>query len=111
MGELERAFIGTIHSFCVTFSISAQWKLAWIRRFKSLPRPNVCLRESSAIGWMIDCGMTRPYCVDASRVSPGLKNDLSVAPIDKLRYEAWELAEWRDHDGIWPATHQSLRED
>ena len=101
LGELERAFIGTIHSFCAHLLHQRPVEACVDPAFEELAAPERVFARVFR-DWMDDrlranSAVLRRCFARLSR----LEERSPIAPVDKLRYEAWKLAEWRDHDRAW----------
>jgi ATP-dependent helicase/nuclease subunit A len=101
LGELERAYIGTIHSFCAHLLRQRPVEARVDPAFEELAAPERVFAKVFR-DWLDDrlrdnSPVLRRCFARLSR----LEERSPVAPIDKLRMEAWKLAEWRDHDGAW----------
>ena len=101
LGELERAFIGTIHSFCAHLIRQRPVEARVDPAFEELAAPERVFARVFH-DWLVN---------RLQQGSPTLRRCFArltrseerspVAPLDRLRFEAWKLAEWRDHDGAW----------
>ena len=101
MTELERAFIGTIHAFCAHLIRQRPVEARVDPSFEELAAPERVFARAFR-DWMNDrLRENSPVLRRAFARLSRLEERSPVAPLDKLRYEAWKLAEWRDHDGAW----------
>jgi ATP-dependent helicase/nuclease subunit A len=101
LSELERSFIGTIHSFCAHLLRQRPVEARVDPSFEELAAPERVFARVFR-DWLderlrYDSPVLRRCFARLAR----LEERSPVAPIDKLRYEAWKLAEWRDHYGAW----------
>lgn len=99
--SLDRAFIGTIHSFCAT--------LLRQRPVEACVDPDfIELDESQAsrvFGTVFDCWLEGKLNALTGVIKRALAReawrDSSDGPIASLRSAAWQLAKWRDLDAPW----------
>lgn len=108
LAEFERAFIGTIHAFCAHLIRQRPVEACVDPAFEELAAPERVFARAFR-DWMNDrLRENSPVLRRAFARLSRLEERSPVAPLDKLRYEAWKLAEWRDHDGTW-ARHDLSR--
>ena len=101
LGELERAFIGTIHSFCAHLIRQRPVEARVDPAFEELAAPERVFARVFH-DWLenrLEQGSpTLRRCF--ARLTR-IEERSPIAPLDRLRFEAWKLAEWRDHDAPW----------
>ena len=95
---LDRAFIGTIHSFCAHLMRQRPVEAEVDPDFTELDEPNARALFNSVFD--------RWFAGKLETMSPVLKRALvrlsySDDPMSQLRNAAWNLADWRDHDAPW----------
>ena len=101
LAELERAFIGTIHAFCAHLLRQRPVEARVDPAFEELAAPERVFARVFR-DWLDDrLRDNSPCCGAVLRAFPGLKNGLLSRRSISFAYEAWKLAEWRDHDGAW----------
>lgn len=101
LAELERAYIGTIHAFCAHLIRQRPVEARVDPSFEELAAPERVFSRAFR-DWIYDrLRDNSPVLRRAFARLSRLEERSPVAPLDKLRYEAWKLAEWRDHDRPW----------
>ena len=101
--SLDRAFIGTIHAFCVQLLRRKPVEARVDPVFQELAQPDALRVFGRVFRKWIERKLTAP--------SPALSRALARLawradrnegePLDELRKAAWNLAEWRDFDASW----------
>ena len=99
--HLDRAFIGTIHSFCATLlrqrPVEARVDPEFIELDQGAARR--CFTQVFR-SWM-ERRLSDPPAVLRRAFARLAWRDHPAAPIAELEHAAWELAQWRDHDAPW----------
>jgi ATP-dependent exoDNAse (exonuclease V) beta subunit len=98
--SLDRAFIGTIHSFCAALIRQRPVEACVDAAFQELD-------ESEArrfFGRVFRSWFTKN--TDAPAIRRALarlawREEKGLSPLESLESAAWQLAEWRDHDSPW----------
>jgi ATP-dependent helicase/nuclease subunit A len=97
--HLERAFIGTIHSFCAQMLRQRPVEARTDPAFEELAQPEAYALFSSEFQSWIQHKLADP---------PAIFNRLfarlswrDADPVEGLKFAAWQLAEWRDFPGPW----------
>lgn len=101
--SLDRAFIGTIHSFCAHLLRQRPVEACVDPDFSELDEPNARTLFDGVFREWLAAKLNDP--------GPVLRRALSrlawseewsaEGPVEKLRDAAWRLTEWRDHDAPW----------
>jgi ATP-dependent helicase/nuclease subunit A len=101
--SLDRAFIGTIHSFCA--------HLLRQRPVEACVDPDFGELDEANARSLFDGVFREWLAAKLNDPGPVLRRALSrlawseersaEGPVEKLRDAAWRLAEWRDHDAAW----------
>ena len=101
--SLDRAFIGTVHSFCAHLLRQRPVEACVDPDFSELDEPNARA--------LFDCVFREWLSAKLNNPGPVLRRALSrlawseerspEGPVEKLRDAAWRLADWRDHDTPW----------
>ena len=95
LAELERAYIGTIHAFCAHLIRQRPVEARVDPSFEELAAPERIFARAFR-DWINDrLNDNSPVLRRAFARLSRLEERSPVAPLDKLRYEAWKLAEWR----------------
>jgi ATP-dependent helicase/nuclease subunit A len=101
LAELERAFIGTIHAFCAHLLRQRPVEARVDPAFEELAAPERLFARVFR-DWIDDkLAEESPVLRRAFARLTRLEERSPLAPIERLRIEAWKLAEWRDHDHPW----------
>jgi ATP-dependent helicase/nuclease subunit A len=101
--SLDRAFIGTIHSFCAHLLSQRPVEACVDPDFGELDEPNArALFDGVFRGWLA-AKLNNPGPVLRRALSrlAWSEGRLAEGPVERLRDAAWRLAEWRDHDAPW----------
>lgn len=97
---LDRAFIGTIHSFCAALIRQRPVEACVDPDFQELD-------ESEArrfFGRVFRSWITKRLQAPALRralARLAWQEERGLSPLESLEYAAWQLTEWRDHDAPW----------
>ena len=101
LAELERAFIGTIHAFCAHLLRQRPVEAGVDPAFEELASPERIFGRVFHEWLDHRLALKSPILRRCFARLTRLEERSPLAPADKLRYEAWKLAEWRDHDSGW----------
>lgn len=101
LAELERAFIGTIHAFCAHLLRQRPVEAGVDPAFEELAAPERIFGR--VFHEWLDHRLTlkSPILRRCFARLTRLEERSPLAPAERLRYQAWNLAEWRDHDSRW----------
>src|SRR5262245_51666609 len=99
--HLDRAFIGTIHSFCATLLRQRPVEARVDPEFVELDQGAARLCFSQVFRSWIERRLSNPPPVLRRAFARLAWRDHPAAPIAELENAAWELAQWRDHDAAW----------
>lgn len=100
---LDRAFIGTIHSFCAHLLRQRPVEACVDPDFRELDDPNARALFDGVFREWLAARLNEPAPVLRRALARLAWSEERSAegPIEKLREAAWDLAEWRDHDAAW----------
>jgi len=100
---LDRAFIGTIHSFCAHLLRQRPVEACVDPDFRELDDPNARALFDGVFREWLAARLNEPAPVLRRALARLAWSEERSAegPIEKLREAAWGLAEWRDHDAAW----------
>jgi ATP-dependent helicase/nuclease subunit A len=101
--SLDRAFIGTIHSFCAHLLRQRPVEACVDPDFRELDDPNARALFDGVFREWLAARLNEPAPVLRRALARLAWSEERSAegPIEKLREAAWALAEWRDHDAAW----------
>src|SRR5947209_2537216 len=101
--SLDRAFIGTIHSFCA--------HLLRQRPVEACVDPDFCEHDEPNARMLFDGVFREWMAAKLNDPSPVMRRALSrlawreersaEGPVENLRDAAWRLTTWRDHNASW----------
>ena len=100
--ELDRAFIGTIHSFCGQLLRRRPVEAGVDPVFRELAQPDA-MRVFGRVfrRWIEQRLMAPSPAMGRALTRLSRREDSNGEPLDDLRRAAWSLAEWRDFDRAW----------
>jgi ATP-dependent helicase/nuclease subunit A len=101
--SLDRAFIGTIHSFCAHLLRQRPVEACVDPDFGELDDPNARALFDGVFREWLAARLNEPAPVLRRALARLAWSEERSAegPIEKLREAAWALSEWRDHDAPW----------
>lgn len=101
--SLDRAFIGTIHSFCAHLLRQRPVEACVDPDFSELDEPNArTLFDGVFREWLAEkLNDPGPVLRRAFSRLAWSEERSAEGPVEKLRDAAWRLADWRDHDSTW----------
>ena len=101
--SLDRAFIGTIHSFCAHLLRQRPVEACVDPDFGELDEPNARTLFDGVFREWLAAKLNNPGPVLRRALSRLAWSEERSAegPVEKLRDAAWRLAEWRDYDAPW----------
>jgi ATP-dependent exoDNAse (exonuclease V) beta subunit len=99
--ELDRAFIGTIHSFCAHLLRQRPVEACVDPSFDELSEGEAFRLFSSVFRIWIQEELAAPSPALRRAIARLSWEDSAADPIDRLRSAAWDLAKWRDHPELW----------
>ncbi|WP_158945332.1 exodeoxyribonuclease V subunit beta, partial [Granulicella sp. S190] len=101
--SLDRAFIGTIHSFCAHLLRQRPVEACVDPDFSELDELNArALFDGEFRTWLAEkLNDPSPVLWRALSRLAWSEERSAEGPVEKLRDAAWRLAEWRDHDSAW----------
>jgi ATP-dependent helicase/nuclease subunit A len=101
--SLDRAFIGTIHSFCAHLLRQRPVEAVVDPDFHELDEPNARALFDDVFREWLAARFNQPAPVLRRALARLAWSEERSAegPVEQLREAAWALAEWRDHDAVW----------
>ena len=99
--HLDRAFIGTIHSFCATLLRQRPVEARVDPEFVELDQGAARRCFTRVFRSWMERRLNDPPPVLRRAFARLAWRDHPAAPIAELENAAWELAQWRDHDAPW----------
>jgi ATP-dependent exoDNAse (exonuclease V) beta subunit len=101
--SLDRAFIGTIHSFCAHLLRQRPVEAVVDPDFRELDDPNARSLFDDVFREWLAARLNEPAPVLRRALARLAWSEERSAegPVEQLREAAWALVEWRDHDAAW----------
>lgn len=101
--KLDKAFIGTIHAFCAQLLRQRPIEAGVDPRFRELSEADALQLFGRVFRSWIERELASPSATLRRALARLAWHDESGQgePLDSLRYAAWCLASWRDHDEPW----------
>ncbi|MGH9632443.1 MAG: UvrD-helicase domain-containing protein, partial [Bryobacteraceae bacterium] len=99
--SLDRAFIGTIHSFCAALLRQRPVEACVDPDFVELDAGQAHRFFSSVFQRWLETKLDKPAPALRRALAREAWRDSGSGPIESLRSAAWSLAEWRDLDTPW----------
>jgi ATP-dependent exoDNAse (exonuclease V) beta subunit len=100
--QLDRAYIGTIHSFCAQLLRQRPVEAGVDPRFRELSQPEALAVFAGVFRrWVERKLASGSHGLDRALSRLAWMEDQERDPLERLRTAAWQLAEWRDHPAAW----------